>query len=59
MKALTLSANLVLLLRGIAGQPTLSDSKKPAIPTDGDLAYATGVRDGEAQLARRLLQAAK
>lgn len=57
MKALTLTPQQALLLRGIADQPTLIDSKNPAIPTDGGLAYATGVRDGEAQLARRLLQA--
>lgn len=59
MKGLTLSPQQALLLRGIADAATLIDAKNPAIPTDGALAYASGVRDGEAQLARRLLQAAK
>lgn len=58
MKPLTLTPQQALLLRGIADQPTLVDAKNPAIPADGGLAYATGVRDGEAQLARRLLAAA-
>lgn len=57
MKSLTLSPQQALLLRGIADQATRIDAKNPTIPTDGALAYATGVRDGEAQLARRLLAA--
>lgn len=42
MKALTLTPQQALLLRGIADQPTLIDSKHPVIPADGGLAYEIG-----------------
>lgn len=57
MKSLTLTPQQALLLRGIAERRVLTDDRKPNLPADNEVAYATGVADGEALLARRLLAA--
>jgi hypothetical protein len=64
VKALKLTPQMVTILRGIAHRPTQLDSKLPnadlvsAAGACPETAYAIGVSDGEAQLARRILQAA-
>lgn len=59
MKSLTLTPQQALLLRGIAERRVLTDDRKPSLPANNEVAYATGVADGEALLARRLLAAAR
>ena len=62
MDTIKLTPELVTLLRGISKRQTLTDAgnrQTVAGVSEGDIhdAYAVGVSDGEALLARRLLTA--
>jgi len=62
MDSIKLTPAQVSLLRGIAKRITATDDRSPtlavAVTPETCDAYAIGVSDGEAQLARRLLAAA-
>lgn len=58
MKPVSLTNQQVLILRGLAERRVLTDDRNPKVPDNNEVAYATGLADGEALLARRLLAAA-